>query len=268
MSGSGSGEVRRARIPEAGNECSMNTIELGESSVATKVGDYEDGGKLSAGTETASDWRKLFSASADQSLRFFPPQLTNGKSIVAPPLGVFEEGDLQWKNAIVAQFVGRIPNFSVFQKMVNLLWGEDGEVDIRPAGQNLFVIQFPNLKTRDRVIESGPWHIQNKPLIVRKWEPGMRSLEFNMAKLPLWIHLGNIPLELFTQTGISYIASALGNPLYMDRFTANQQRVAFAKVCIEVEAAKEIPNTIEVQLRDGSLVMVHVEVPWKPLKCM
>ena len=96
----------------------------------------------------------------------------------------------------------------------------------------------------------------------------MRSLEFNMAKLPLWIHLGNIMLELFTQIGISYIASVLGNPLYMDRFTASQQRMAFAKVCIEVEAAKEIPNTIEVQLRDGSLVMVHVEVPWKPLKCM
>ena len=50
-----SGEVRRAWIPKAGNKGSMNTIELGESSVATKVGDNEDGGNLSAGKEIASD---------------------------------------------------------------------------------------------------------------------------------------------------------------------------------------------------------------------
>ena len=47
----------------------------------------------------------------------------------------------------------------------------------------------------------------------------------------------------------------------MDRFTTSQQHLAFAKVCIEVEAAKEIPHTVEVQLRDGSLVTIHVEVP-------
>ncbi|XVE64217.1 hypothetical protein DITRI_Ditri07aG0083800 [Diplodiscus trichospermus] len=31
-------------------------------------------------------------------------------------------------NQVVAQFLGRIPNFSYFQKMVNVLWGADGEV--------------------------------------------------------------------------------------------------------------------------------------------
>ena len=69
---------------------------------------------------------------------------------------------------IVVQFAGIIPGFNAFQKMVNILWGEDGVVDIRPVSHNLFIIQFLNLATRDRVLESGQWHIQNKPLIVRK----------------------------------------------------------------------------------------------------
>ena len=124
--------------------------------------------------------------------------------------------------------------------MVKVLWGKDGDVDIRPVGYNLFIIQFQSTEMRNRVLESGSWHIQNKLLIVRKWEPGMRTLDFNMAKLPLWIQLSNIPLEFFTQKGISYIASALENPLYMDRITANKQRVAYAKVCIEVEACMEV----------------------------
>ncbi|XVE67823.1 hypothetical protein DITRI_Ditri09bG0019400 [Diplodiscus trichospermus] len=201
-----------------------------------------------------ANWRKLFSASADQSLNFFPPNVSNGKPYVSPPNEVFEEGELLWRNAVVVQFVRRIPNFSAFQKMVNILWGEDGDVDIRPAGMNLFIILFPNSSTRDKVLESGPWHIQNQPLIVRRREPGMRSLEFNMAKLPVWIQLGNIPLELFTKTGISYIVSALGNPLYMDRITANQQRLSFAKVCVEIEASMTIPDSIIVELGDELLL--------------
>ena len=194
----------------------------------------------------ATDWRKLFSTAVDQTLNFYPPKRTNGKLIV--PSEVIAEGERQWRNAVVVQFIGKIPNFSFFQRMINVLWGKEGDVDLRPVGHNLFVVQLPNLEMRDKVLESGPWHIQNKPIIVRKWEPGMKYLEFNMTKLPIWIQMNNVPLELFTQKGISHIASVLGKPLYMDSFTAKQQRLAYAKVCVEVEATMEISSHIEVEL--------------------
>ena len=95
----------------------------------------------------------------------------------------------------------------------------------------------------------------------------MRSLDFNMAKLQLRIQLSNIPLELFTQKGINYITSVLGNPLYMDCITTNQQRVAYAKVCIEIEVGLDVPRSIKVELKDGSVVSVYVEVPCMPAKC-
>ncbi|XVE55634.1 hypothetical protein DITRI_Ditri03aG0174400 [Diplodiscus trichospermus] len=227
----------------------------------------KDLGKTIMGSSSITDWRSLFSAAADQSLQFFPPQLVNGKLLVSPPAEVFKEGEYQWRNAIVVQFVGKISNFSIFQKLVNTVWVDSGKVDIRPAGTNLFIVQFPNEESRDRVLETSPWHIQNKPLIVRKWEPGLKSLDFNMYKLPVWVHLSNIPHELFTQSGISYVASALGNPLYRDRFTASEQRLAFAKVCIEIEASKDIPQAINVELRNGTIVQIYVDVPWMPMKC-
>ena len=133
----------------------------------------------------ARDWRKLFATNSDQSLQFFPPQISDGKIIVEPPAEIFDEGVDCWKNAVIGQFIGQMPNFSLLQRLVNILWGADGEVNVRPAGSNLFLIQFPNSIARDRVLETGPWHIQNKPLILRKWEPGMETLEFNFAKLPI-----------------------------------------------------------------------------------
>ena len=100
---------------------------------------------------------------------------------------------------------------------------------------------MPNAATRDKVLKEGPWHIQNQPLILRRWEPRLADLEFNMAKLLLWIHLHKVPLELFTQKGLSYIASGIGSLMYMDKITASQQRLSFAKICVEVEASILIP---------------------------
>ena len=115
-----------------------------------------------------ANWWGLFAASSNQTLSFHPPHILDGNVVVSPSKEVIEERAFQLRNSLVAQFIGRVPNFRLFQRLVNTLWGTDGEVHVKPVGVNLFIIQFPNVVARDRVLESGPWHIQNKPLIVRK----------------------------------------------------------------------------------------------------
>ena len=46
-----------------------------------------------------------------------------------------------------------------------------------------------------------------------------------------------------------------------------QNWASTARVCVEVEASMDIPKSIEVELRDGKSVTVHVEIPWMPAKC-
>ncbi|XVE59832.1 hypothetical protein DITRI_Ditri05aG0078400 [Diplodiscus trichospermus] len=129
----------------------MSTSEI--SSEGVKNLSHKD--SFVGSSSDAKDWRKLFVAAPDQELQFFLP-------------GIFEEGETHWKYTIVVQFIGQVPKFSLFQRLVYIIWGSNGEVEIRPAGPNLFIIQLPNAATRDRILEQGPWHIQNKPLIVRK----------------------------------------------------------------------------------------------------
>ncbi|XVE50375.1 hypothetical protein DITRI_Ditri01bG0157700 [Diplodiscus trichospermus] len=135
------------------------------------------------------------------------------------------------------------------------------QVILRPAGPNLFIIKFPNSEACDRVLERGPWHIQNRPLIVRKWELGLTMLQFHMSKIPIWIQLGNVPLELFTQRGLSYIASAVGRPLYMDRITASQQRLAYAKVCLQIDVQTEILSILRQELYQEDIIYGEGLVP-------
>ncbi|KAK8610902.1 hypothetical protein V6N13_082058 [Hibiscus sabdariffa] len=121
------------------------------------------------------------------------------------------------------------PNFQCFKKI-----GRD-------------VFSFANLTAtaRDWVLENGPRHIQNKPLVLRKWEPNLAKLNF----------------------GLSYIAGALGTPLYMDSITASRERLEYAKVYVEIGVDSEIPKHINLVLRNGSTNADHVYIPWLPPRC-
>ena len=53
----------------------------------------------------------------------------------------------------------------------------------------------------------------------------------------------------------------------MDRITTNKQHLAFAKVCIEVDASTEIPKSIEAKMRNGFVISISMVIPWLPQKC-
>ncbi|XVF50006.1 hypothetical protein PTKIN_Ptkin04bG0060800 [Pterospermum kingtungense] len=61
--------------------------------------------------------------------------------------------------------------------------------------------------------------------------------------------------------------SAVRVPLYTDKITATQQRLSFARVCIEVDVISEILKSIEVEMKNGKIVHVFTEVSWMPQKC-
>ena len=81
-----------------------------------------------ASDQKVADQRSLFSTSFDQTLSQFPPQKENGKVVVWPPQEVFKDGEILWKNSMVAQFISKVLNFNLFQKLVNVLWGSGGKV--------------------------------------------------------------------------------------------------------------------------------------------
>ncbi|KAK8556125.1 hypothetical protein V6N13_070194 [Hibiscus sabdariffa] len=90
----------------------------------------------------------------------------------------------------------------------------------------------------------------------------------NLDVAPVWVKLWHVPLELFSQQGLGYLASALGKPLYTDRSTALKLQLEFAKVCIEVEANFSMPSSITVDLGYGNYVEVGVELDWAPPHCV
>ncbi|PWA78096.1 hypothetical protein CTI12_AA216550 [Artemisia annua] len=73
--------------------------------------------------------------------------------------------------------------------------------------------------------------------------------------------------------GIYRIASGVGNPLVMDKFTTDMcekgyGRASFARVLVEVDAAKGLPDSVEVWYRSlNSSMKLKVEYAWQPPLC-
>ncbi|XVF79327.1 hypothetical protein PTKIN_Ptkin14bG0212600 [Pterospermum kingtungense] len=153
-----------------------------------------------------------------------------------------EESEIRsWRDVLLDiphDHIVRISLLSAFQKTFNILWGENEELELCPADKNLFVVQFPNFEMRDQVLEKGPWHVKNQPLIVRKWSPNLEALELNLNKMPIWVHL-----------------------------KAERKKLEYSRVCIELDINKKIPKFIEVVRRSGKVAQIEVIVPWMSIKC-
>ncbi|WCJ36860.1 Disease resistance protein (TIR-NBS class) [Euphorbia peplus] len=209
----------------------------------------------------------LFSSKTNhKKLQYFMPEIVNGKKIVRIPQAVLAEGIKQWELCLVGQLLGKCSEISQVLNEANELWGKEGSIQVTKTKNGLYIFKFPNENIRDSVLESGPSYIANKPLVLRMWQSDMQLSELDNSKIPVWVKLFGIPIEYVTRKGVSYIASALGKPLY----TANADTCCldFVKVCVEVNMEDDFMDFIAVTGWDGDELRVQVEYLWKPEKCI
>lgn len=73
------------------------------------------------------------------------------------------------------------------QRVLNNIWCRDGPVRITSSDSDLFIIQLTSESTRQWILEYGPWHVLNRPVVIRKWEYGVTKLELDLSKFPIYL---------------------------------------------------------------------------------
>lgn len=66
-------------------------------------------------------------------------------------------------------------------------------------GKRVDFVQFPDCRIHDAVLEARTGFVANKPLVLRKWQPGMQMLNLSLSKVPLWMKIWNLLFEFGTQ---------------------------------------------------------------------
>ncbi|GAV80387.1 DUF4283 domain-containing protein/zf-CCHC_4 domain-containing protein, partial [Cephalotus follicularis] len=104
-------------------------------------------------------------------------------------------------------------------------------------------------------------------LVIRRKSRDMTQVLEECKTIPVWVKLSRVPVQYWTKLGLSYIASVIGKPLYMDVNTTKRHSLSFAKIYIEMAATSSFPDSIVLELENGCTTNIGVEYPGKPAAC-
>ncbi|TYK18951.1 uncharacterized protein E5676_scaffold418G00380 [Cucumis melo var. makuwa] len=216
--------------------------------------------------DSKSTWASLFGTSSEESLLYTLPKIIGDKIVVTPPEEVIDQGIKVWENSLVGQLIDSKLPYTVIQHLVEKIWGKIEMPIITILENDLICFQFRRSKSVEWILSRGPWHLDDKSMLLRKWTPGIVPEFFVFNSVPVWIRLGKLPMELWTEAGLAVVASAVGKPISLDLATKERRRLSYARVCVELEAGSNMPAEITVSLR-GVDFNVSVNYEWKPRKC-
>ncbi|KAK4384362.1 hypothetical protein Sango_3068300 [Sesamum angolense] len=185
-----------------------------------------------------------FLQSTRKNLHFVPPSTQNGEIVIRPTREVVENGSKKWYATAVGYFLGKRPYFPQLESFVRSNW--NGLQFVSATSSGFYFFRFRSRAAMEEIIEGGPWLFQGQPIVLQFWEQGMTLRQRKHSQIPVWIRLKHLPMEYWTDEGLSTVASGVGTPLYTDGIT---------KECSRLDYAREDPKRVDV------------EYEWLPQRC-
>ncbi|RID53730.1 hypothetical protein BRARA_G01107 [Brassica rapa] len=194
----------------------------------------------------------------------------DGIAEVAVPAELLEEEDPLWKCFLVGYFMNGAPHIGSIHATVNRIWGSPGKgpkIDVQFIGKTTVLFRIVDEGVRSRILKRKFWHIAKIPLMVGVWNPETASAPPDLSAIPLWVDLMGVPGYLFSKKGLSFLARTSGKFVKLHPNTERCIRMDVARVLVEVDLTKPLPNKISFKGRDGSEVLVSICYPWLPPRC-
>ncbi|KAL3738352.1 hypothetical protein ACJRO7_019820 [Eucalyptus globulus] len=205
------------------------------------------------------------SATKGYNLSYVPPATIDNKVIVQISDEILQAAHPKWDDCLVGYYIGKRLPFRMTEDALKHARGNHlAEVIVADLG--FYYFHIPDKEFRRKVLEGGPITVAKIPLVLQQWHPFMKLEKECHKSVPVWLRLRNIPVNLWSASGISALASALGKPLYVDSRTEQMAMVAYARVCVEIEASSSFPEAIDFLL-NGDLRSVDVQYEWLPMLC-
>ena len=85
-----------------------------------------------------------------------------------------------------------------------------------------------------------------------------------VKSIPRWVHLTNVPMNMFSWEGLSFITSAVGHPVKLHPETASCSNFKIALIFVNVDLSKELPTKINFTKNGKSSLVVFI-YPWLPV---
>ncbi|KAF9626369.1 hypothetical protein IFM89_032785 [Coptis chinensis] len=131
---------------------------------------------------------------------------------------------------------------------VSKRWNLKGDFDLTLDG-DIYYFKFYHNEDRESVLHNGSFYIAGKLFVIRPWTMEVEENRGLISRVLVWVKLYNVLKHLWNAKGFSYKTSSLGKPLFMDKTTEGKQMLIFARICIDINADKELHASIKLKSR-------------------
>ncbi|KAF7839850.1 uncharacterized protein G2W53_008332 [Senna tora] len=139
-----------------------------------------------------------------------------------------------FKKSLIIKLLGKTVGFKFLLKKVNQLWGRTREIELVDLGNDYFLAKFDTFADQDFALIGGPWIILDHYLIIRPWT-SLFSPNEQIQKLAAWVHLPDLPIELYDINFLSTLGNHIGKVIRIDVKTTQQLRGKYARLCVELD---------------------------------
>lgn len=95
-----------------------------------------------------------------------------------------------------------------------------------------------------KILFEGPWAVNGIVLKLAQWQPFFKPAFSKLTTMVVWLQFHNLPMEFWDGESLETITSCLGRLFKIDEFTCSLSRSKFTRVCVEIDLAKPLKQSI------------------------
>ncbi|GAA0185496.1 hypothetical protein LIER_32784 [Lithospermum erythrorhizon] len=169
-----------------------------------------------------------------------------------------------WGYCLIGCFTGPFPGRQALNSLVNS-WNV--KCRIIPYAKGWTVFRFKSDEDRFRVFNGGPYLAFGKTLMLRLVDAGVIIGDDLFTSVPTWVLFHDVQLSVWSETGLSKIASKVGIPMYTDKFTKERSKMSYARCLVDVDVSKPPVMEFGVKLPGGKRYTQKVTYECYPDYC-
>lgn len=123
------------------------------------------------------------------------------------------------------------------------------EIKVIPLGRGVFHILLSNMKDQCIALAAGPIMFNPGVMRLNRWIPGYNALNKSSVS-QVWVRIFNLPLEFRKKQNLFNIGSGIGLPIKIDPHTISLYQGIYARILIEVDMARPLPDRILITKRN------------------
>ncbi|XP_074308782.1 uncharacterized protein LOC141643494 [Silene latifolia] len=156
-----------------------------------------------------------------------------------------QEEIVKWKFFLMGNILGAKPSLKIVSEFVQKQWNFGPLPLVQYFKKRWFSFKFETEEAMNAFLREGPWKIGANSLILKQWTPCFSCTMERVAIVPTWIYLfPDFVPYMWTDSILSRMASKIGKPLFADLHTTCKAGLSFARILVEVNISKELPNHV------------------------